>query len=420
MSYGVHPQTDVPKAGTRSVGKFARELLTLRSKMKKDTGIKIGYDAKRAFNNMTGLGNYSRLVAGTMAGMYPANTYVLYTPRERENPRLEQLLMRENVEVKVPGGLWSRLAAAWRSAVICGDLATDNIDLYHGLSNEIPLAPMPCASVVTIHDLIWRRIPGDYSAIDRRLYDLKYGHAARKADRIIAISERTKADIVADWKVDPARIDVIYQGIDPAFGRPVTYDERKRVRDTYGLHGRYILTVGTVQSRKNQLLAVRAMDGLPQDVTLVIAGRPDRRYGPEVRAEIERLRLSDRVRWLESVPFADLPSLYAAAELSSYTSRYEGFGLPVVESLTVGTPVVACTGSCLEEAGGPGGVYVDPDDVRGYIEAARNILYKAYVRDRMAEAGRRYVRRFNPKDFASALMATYNKTILDYSLKNIK
>lgn len=402
------------------IGTFPEVLLTLQPIMKKDSGIKIGYDAKRAFSNMTGLGNYSRLVAGTMAGMYPANTYVLYTPRERENPRLDRLLMRGNVEVKTPGRLWRSLPSAWRSAGICGDLAADGIDLYHGLSNEIPLTPVPCASVVTIHDLIWRRIPQDYSAIDRRLYDLKYGHAARKADRVIAISECTKADIVADWNVDPARIDVIYQGIDPAFSRPVTFEDRKRIRETYNLPGRYILAVGTVQSRKNQLLAVRALEGLPDDITLVIAGRGDRRYGPRVRAAIEEMRLGDRVRWLENVPFTDLPALYAAADLSSYTSRYEGFGLPVVESIAAGTPVVACTGSCLEEAGGPGGIYVDPDDVRGYTEAVRDILDKTYVRDRMAEAGRRYVRRFNAKDFASSLMATYNKAILDYSLKNIK
>lgn len=400
--------------------RFAEDLLTLRSNMKKNSGIRVAFDAKRAFNNMTGLGNYSRLVAATMAGMYPANEYVLYTPRERENPRLERLLMRENVSVKTPTGVWQRVPSAWRSAAICSDLAADGIDLYHGLSNEIPLAQLPCASVVTIHDLIWRRVKEDYSAIDRLLYDQKYGHAAHKANRIIAISERTKADIVADWNIDPSRIDVIYQGVDPIFHRAVDFEERKRVRETYNLPGRYILTVGTVQSRKNQLLAVKAMEALPSDVTLVIAGRPDRKYGPIVRAEIERLRLGDRVRWLEGPPFTDLPALYASAELSSYTSRYEGFGLPVVESITVGTPVVACTGSCLEEAGGPGGVYVAPDDMQGYIDAARGILEKPYLRDRMVEAGRRYVRRFNTTDFASALMATYNKAILDYSLKDFK
>lgn len=388
--------------------------------MKKDSGIRVAFDAKRAFYNMSGLGNYSRLVAATMAGMYPTHQYVLYTPSERENPRIERLLMRENVSVKTPSGLWQRVPAAWRSAGICSDLAADGIDLYHGLSNEIPLAQLPCASVVTIHDLIWRRVKEDYSAIDRRLYDLKYGHAARKANRIIAISECTKADIVADWKIDPARIDVIYQGVDPIFHRAVDFEERKRVRTTYNLPGRYILIACTVQSRKNQLLAIKALEALPSDVTLVIAGQSDRRYGPIVRAEIERLRLGDRVRWLEDIPFTDLPALYAAAELSSYTSRYEGFGLPVVESITVGTPVVACTGSCLEEAGGPGSVYVDPDDVQGYVEAVRSILEKPYLRDRMVDAGRRYARRFNTTDFASALMATYNKAILDYSLKDLK
>ena len=145
------------------------------------------------------------------------------------------------------------------------------------------------------------------------------------------------------------------------------------VREKYRLPERYIISVGTVQPRKNQLLTVRALGKLPERVKLVIVGSMKGAYADKVRREIERLGLSDRVIHLSNVPFADLPALYACAEVSLYTSRYEGFGLPIVESLTVGTPVVACTGSCLEEAGGEGAVYVHPDDAVAYAEAPRDL-----------------------------------------------
>jgi len=383
-------------------------------------GITIGFDGKRAVENMTGLGNYSRVVAGTLSALYPDNRYILMAPRLRDNPRLEPLLMRGNITLHTPAGAVARrLPALWRSAGMVSDMGALGLDIYHGLSNELPLtaAMAPCPTVVTIHDLIWRRSPRDYSAVDRRLYELKYRRSARLATRIIAISECTRRDIVADWGIDPAKIDVIYQGCDPIFSRPVTYDDRERVRRTYSLPARYIITVGTVQPRKNQLLAVRALAHLPADVELLVVGGSARGY----RAEIERYAagqgLAGRIRWLSGIPFADLPALYALAGLSSYTSRYEGFGLPLVESLSVGTPAIACTGSCLEEAAGEGAIYVGPDDVRAYAEAAAAILAHTHVHDRLAARGRRHVAQFTPTSLAEKTMQTYTKAILDFNLK---
>ena len=386
------------------------------------SSITVAYDAKRAVQNMTGLGNYSRLVIGSMSALYPDNRYVLMAPRMRENPRLDPILARGNVVTFTPAGTITRhLPAWWRSVEMVHDWPKLGINIYHGLSNEIPLTAglAPCPTVVTIHDLIWRRIPEDYSAIDRRLYEFKYRRSARLATRVIAISERTKTDMVADWGISPDKIDVIYQGCDPIFTQPVTTDRRHRVREQYGLGGRYFLTVGTVQSRKNQLLAVKALDRLPHDVTMVIVGKAEQAYKATIQRAIADARLDTRVKWLENVPFDDLPALYAAAEFSSYTSRYEGFGIPVLESLSVSTPVIACTGSCLEEAGGEGAVYVGPDDIDGFAEAANRLLAQPWFRDKLAEKGRRHAARFTPASFASAIMTTYNKAILDHSLKDL-
>lgn len=382
--------------------------------------MKIGFDGKRAMQNMTGLGNYSRLVAGSLSAMYPANDYVLMCPRVRDNERLAPIIERDNVSVVTPGSaLLRRMPALWRTVEMVHDWPRLGLDIYHGLSNEIPLTASMASipSVVTIHDLIWRRIPDDYAVADRRLYDFKYGRSARIATRIIAISERTKADIVADWHISPDKIDVVYQGCDPVFSRPVGYEERTRIRSLYKLPARYIISVGTLQGRKNQLLAVRALPSLPADVELVLVGGGNASYAARIEDEARRLGVSARVHRLQGVPVDDLPGLYACAEFSSYTSRYEGFGIPVIESLSVGTPVIACTGSCLEEAGGGGALYVGPDDIRAYAEAARDLLDKAYLRDRLAQQGSRHIRRFSPTAFTSGIISTYNKAILDFNVK---
>lgn len=376
----------------------------------------IGYDGKRAACNSVGLGNYSRYVVEAMACAYPSNRYLLYTPKVRCPQRLEPLLAMGNVELCTPGTALGRvMAPVWRSLELTRRMLTDGIDLYHGLSNELPLniyrSDIP--SVVTIHDLIYRRVPADYAAIDRRLYDLKYRHSARVATRVICISECTKRDLINDYGISPDKIDVIYQGCDAAFHRPVDKQRRLQVRERYGLPERYIISVGTVQSRKNQLLAVKALRGLPTDVVLAIAGRRDKHYGAEIDRYIASHHLGERVKWLGSVEWADLPALYAGSAMSSYTSRYEGFGIPVIEAIAAGAPVIASTGSCLEEAGGPGAVYVAPDDVDAYIDQANRLLDQRWTVERMIADGRRYIRRFNTADFARATMACYTKAIAE-------
>ncbi|MDE6196403.1 MAG: glycosyltransferase family 4 protein [Muribaculaceae bacterium] len=383
---------------------------------KTDTqGLLIGLDGKRAVLNNTGLGNYSRYAVNIMSAAYPGTTFRLYSPKNADNERLRPLLARDNVELSVPS-LRPDIApvrAFWRTFDMPLQLKRDNVAVYHGLSNELPLTIKGiCPSVVTIHDLIYRRVKQDYSAIDRRLYDFKYSRSARIATRVIAISECTKRDLMTDYGIPEEKIDVIYQGVDPIFSLDINTETRAKVRARYKLPQKYIVTVGTVQSRKNQMLAVRALARLPKSISLVIVGRFDGAYAAEVKAEIAALGLSDRVMHLQGVPFADIPAIYACAELSTYTSRYEGFGLPVVESLTVGTPVIACTGSCLEEAGGDGAIYVDPDDVEGCALTAARLIDDVVYHDKTASKGRSHVRRFSAENFARATMACYKKALL--------
>lgn len=374
--------------------------------------ITIAFDAKRAVNNATGLGNYSRLVIRSVADTLPASRINLYAPAPDNAGRLADILARPNVALHTPRG--HRPPSWWRSVSGMSAQATaDGADIIHGLAGELPLdiARHSPASVVTIHDLIFRRVPADYSPVDRFIYDYKARKAVEAATRVIAISRRTRDDIVELYGADPSRIDVIYQGCDPAFSRPVSPGEIDRMRRELGIDGPYIAAVGTVEPRKNQMLAVKALAALPSDVSLVIVGRSRRGYLDSILDTARRSGVESRIITPGSVSFNLLPALYAGALFTSYTSRYEGFGLPVIEAINSGSPVIAATGSCLEEAGGPGALYVDPDDTDAFVDAARRLIDDSSLAPRMVAEGRAHTARFADDTMAAAILDTYSRAI---------
>lgn len=375
--------------------------------------MKIGFDGKRAINNLTGLGNYSRLVIESMAEANGgSDSLLVYAPEMRENPRLEKIRRLMNVEFRFPGPVGFR-GALWRSFGISNHLAADGVEIYHGLSNELPLniRKSGIKSIVTIHDLIYRRLPNCYSLPDRLLYDFKYRRSCENADRIIAISECTKRDIIELYGINPEKIDVIYQGCADIFRQKISDEELARVKAKYGLPGRFVLQVGTIEWRKNLALTAEALAGLEGDVKLVAVGRDRRGYRAEVMARAAKARVADRMLWLGSVDFKDLPALYRLAAVAALPSRYEGFGIPVIEAMECETPFVGATGSCLEEAGGPAGFYVSPDSPEQMAEALRAILAGGDEIRRRIAAGKAYVQKFSTADMAAEIKASYRRAL---------
>ena len=208
-----------------------------------------------------------------------------------------------------------RFRALWRTFFIKRGLLQDGVQLYHGLSNELPVGihRTGIRSVVTIHDLIFLRYPQYYHRLDRIIYNRKFNYACRKADRIVAVSECTKRDIVKFYGISPEKIDVVYQGCDPVFARPVSKKEKDRVRAAYGLPERFILSVGTIEERKNLLLAVKAVEKL-DDVHLVAIGKSTD-YAKKVQDYVEAHGLENRVHIIHNLKFGDLPILYHLASL---------------------------------------------------------------------------------------------------------
>lgn len=370
----------------------------------------IGYDAKRIVRNGTGLGSYGRTLVNDLAPIMPDVTLRLYAPDAGRDDLRCQVQPRENVRFCYPRHLRFRLQRDWwRMKGVVKDLRRDGVELYHGLSGELPegLSAAGIPGVVTVHDLIFLRHPEFYPAIDAFFYKLKFRKMLREATRIIAISACTKRDILYYGDFPEDRIDLVYQSCSTRFSQPVSPSLLVEARRKYRLPQRYVLNVGTVELRKNILLGIRAMAKLPADLHLVIVGRQTK-YQKQLDAEIRKLGLGNRIHFLQGVPNTLLPAVYRQAEAFIYPSRYEGFGVPVIEAIQSGLPVVAATGSCLEEAGGPDSLYVDPGDADG---AAAAVLSAMENRTGMVERSRHYVRRFENQDVASQVLEVYGKAL---------
>ena len=372
----------------------------------------IGFDAKRIVRNGTGLGSYGRTLANDLARRDDM-LLRLYAPDKGRDDLRCQVPERENLCYCFPKG-WQPLGKSyWRSHAIVSQLQRDGIQLFHGLSGELPVGIRHSGikSVVTIHDLIFLRHPEFYHWIDTKIYAWKFRQTVREADHIIAISECTKRDIMELGHVDERRISVVYQSYAPRFKdfkAPLLVPPSSLLVPPFSK--RYLLSVGTIERRKNILLAVKTLPLLPEDLSLVIIGRHTP-YADEVKAYAEKHHLADRVIMLHNVSNAALPSYYAHAEAFVYPSVYEGFGIPIIEAISSGLPVVACTGSCLEEAGGPDSLYVSPTDVQGMAAAVLQSLRNAAGREQRIQRSQAYIRRFEGANVAEQVADIYQRLL---------
>ena len=369
----------------------------------------IGFDAKRIVRNGTGLGSYGRTLVNDLAQRQDLELR-LYAPDKGRDDLRSQIIEHPNVSFCYPhfSSFIHLPSSWWRVKDVVTDLQRDGVQLYHGLSGELPIGIRKSGirSVVTIHDLIFLRHPEFYHWLDTKIYAWKFRQTMKEADYIIAISECTKRDIQYYGDVDDSKISIVYQSFAPRFSAIVTDEQRSQVRTTYQLPERYILNVGSIEARKNILQAVQALPLLPDDIALVIVGRHTS-YTDQVLQYVREHRLEQRVRVLHGVPDEHLPVLYALAEAFVYPSVYEGFGIPIIEAISCGLPVVACTGSCLEEAGGPDSAYVQPGDVEGMAEAIRHSLIGEEGRELRIENSKKYIRRFSGCDVASQVADIY-------------
>lgn len=366
--------------------------------------LKIGFDAKRFFHNQTGLGNYSRDLIRILRTYYPEQTYLLYTPKLGKSHYNN--LVPSDIVKQPTGFINNILSSHWRSSRIVNDLELDKVDIYHGLSGEIPrgLKNTSIRSVVTIHDLIFIRYPELYKKIDRTLYHKKFKYACDHADQIVAISEQTKQDIIAFFHIPESKIKVIYQGCHESFKTVNTEQEKQDLISKLGLPKEFILNVGTIEPRKNALSIVKAI--VDKDISLVIVGKQTS-YSKEIQAYVTQHQMEDRVIFLQGLSMQELSVLYSLATIFVYPSIFEGFGIPIIEALYSGTPVITSKSGVFPEAGGPFSCYVDPNDINQLGEAVDTILNSTEKQQEMREKGLEYAQRFNDGLLAEQWMNLY-------------
>ncbi len=371
--------------------------------------MRIGFDAKRAFLNNTGLGNYSRDTIRVLANFYTENKYFLYTPKEKENNRLSFLKDNKNTFVRTPQSLINKaLKPYWRSKSIVRDLFTNKIDIYHGLSHELPLGieKTNIKTVVTIHDLIFIRYPHLFRAIDRRIYYHKFKSACHRADKIIAISQQTKQDIIDFFFIPEGKIEVVYQGCNNIFQNEIAAEKKQEILNKYNLPSKYLLNVGSIEERKNLLTILKALKELPEQKLVVIGN--GKAYKIKCLRFIAEHNLSDRVIFLSDLNLEEMAAIYREAQILIYPSIFEGFGIPILEALFSKTPIITSKGGCFSEAGGPNSKYINPLSLDEMKKAILEIQNSPKLQEEMATKGFEYAQKFTDDKIAHNLMEVYN------------
>jgi len=373
--------------------------------------MRIGFDAKRAFNNVAGLGNFSRNSISALVRQYPDNEYFLFNPGNRK-PLF--IAPESSIELNPENFWWKRLKFLWRSIQITKLAREIKLDVYHGLSHELPVGieKSGVKLVVTMHDLIFLRYPEYYKKIDRKIYDQKFRHACRKANRIHAISEQTKQDLISYFAVPEEKITVIYQSINPIFYKRVEIERKQELRKKYQLPKKFLLSVGTLEPRKNLLGLLEGMVHSKTYIPLVVVGKmTDYHHKVQkfIEADLNRLQ----VYFLPRIQDKELAVLYQMAEILVYPSMFEGFGLPVAEAQASGCPVITSNISSLPEAGGDAALYVDPKKPEEIGKALKTLLADQTLRKLLIAKGKVNVQRFTQENFAIQIKELYNSVLND-------
>ncbi|MBD3906971.1 glycosyltransferase family 4 protein [Chryseobacterium sp. Ch-15] len=365
--------------------------------------MKIAFDAKRFFHNTSGLGNYSRDLIRILAKYYPENQYLLLHKNKSE--RGSDILENSDVTfVETSKGTMSRQFKMGK------DAQKQNADIFHGLSGELPLKwdKNPIKKIVTIHDLIFVRYPQYYSFFDRKIHLWKFKKAAQTADKIIAISEQTKRDIIQYLKVPESKIEVIYQGCHKAFKEQKSDEFIQQTKQKFNLPERFILNVGTIEDRKNLLNIVKAIKDT--EIPLVVVGKKTKYY-QKIANFIQKNKMEKQLHFLEGVSMDELAVIYKLADIFVYPSFFEGFGIPVIEALFSKTVTITSNTSCLPEAGGPDSVYINPENHLD-IQAKIKFLWDSESeRKRRSDKGFDFVQKFNDEPISHQLMNLYQKII---------
>jgi len=377
--------------------------------------MRIGVDGRYIQDHFPGIGRYTYNLVMHLARIVPQTMFCLVCDPIARNTRydIEGLARSSNIEIIHTDIPTFSLAEQYQLPRLIRRL---QLDLFHSPYYLKPYR-LPCPSIVTIYDVISRLYPRYLpSRRARIIYEIATRLALRTSRRIITTSVATRDDLVKYYRVGHDRIVVTPLAADKRFG-PISPDEIARVRARYRLPLRYVLYVGINKPHKNltQLVEAWALLETREGTAghhLILAGREDPRY-PEVRHRIKALNLLEQVRVLGEIPEEDLPCLYAGASWFVFPSLYEGFGLPVLEAMACGTPVVCSNISSLPEIVGDAAITFDPTDVEGMAQALFDALGDPKRRGKMSEKARRRAQCFRWERTAQLTYQCYKEVLTE-------
>ena len=402
---------------------YPRSPAFIRGPCTKGIIVRIVIDARYVNDHFPGIGRYVYNLLLALGKLdQPHSFVVLYNPA-LTNTRYDMAALARSPSLRLVA---TRLRpfSAGEQLVLPRMLRTMQADLYHAPYYIRPYAGLPCPSITTLYDIIPRRFPEEVAPRARRLFDLLTRLAIRASRHLLAISASARDDLMAAYRIPAGKITVTPLAADPRF-RPQPPEQIATVRAKYQLPERYVLSLASNKPHKNleslveawahvrtENRGLRTESGLqhdsvlsPRSSVLVIAGHWDPRYS-QARAAAERLGLGDAVRFLPGVPEADLPALYSGAELFAFPSRYEGFGLPPLEALAYGAPVLCCDTSSLPEVVGAAALRVAPTPAALAGGLAR-LLADHALRAALRAGGPRRAALFSWQSTAEATLAVY-------------
>jgi len=323
--------------------------------------LKIAFDAKRLFHNREGLGAYARTLISDLKKLYPQHEYILCTTSFTSEDYTIEFLDETKYTIMTPPKLQS--SALWRSKTIVSDLEAANVDVYFGLSNELPfgIRQSKVKALVTIHDMLYKEFPQQFSGVDRWIYNKKFRHALDASELVFTTSKHTKNDIIKHFSHSAKKIHVAYQPVHSAYR-----NNNIKVNDK----PKHYLVVGTINERKNLEYVIEAYRLMKtKDHRKVIVVGDGGSYKVEMQKLIKSYGLDQWFDFVGKISDNALIQLYKNALALIFPSKYEGFGRPILEALTLGTLVIASNNSSLPEVMGKYGIIIEYDRPESLVEA---------------------------------------------------
>jgi alpha-1,3-rhamnosyl/mannosyltransferase len=369
--------------------------------------ITVGVDGRPLLGESTGVGRYLRNIIREMVSADPEVKFRLYLDREGEDG-LEGL---DRIERRRPQGSRGRNILVWTQWDLPKMVRREPVPLVHFPFYTTPLV-LGCPSVVTIHDITFSLHPEWFPWRSRISFSAIAPWSARRADRVLTVSEHSRRDLIRKYGLEPDRVTAIPLASDPSF-TPRPPGEIEGVTARLGLTPPYLIHLGSIHPRRNLEKLLDAFTDVADrgpDLDLVLAGRVEAPY-TEIDSMISRRALEGRVIHLGYAEEVDLPALVSGAEAMVYPSLYEGFGLPVLEAMACGTPVITSNVSALPETAGDAALLVDPGSRESIARAIQSILDEPALRERLKEAGLRRAGSFSWRRTAEATLDAYRSVL---------